>query len=363
MLAMLIAGTGCSSGSGDSNVPPDDSSGILADALSEPDRSGSDESARKDKEDISSFSGMEKLNDDSLGDDSYFDESYPGDRLLSDEAAEGRSEYVIYCPDTDLPNLFKACYPEYEVVTEPSEDNGRMLAEGRIGDMKIIWIISDYLYDSDNEEQLDELLIRQQAEGASDYDWVDLFVLDEVSLEKYIEDGVNIALDLRTDLRVPLLHFRSQLPYTQELASIGMHLRGAALDISPGVFMYRRSIARDVLGSDDPETVAESVSSWNSFRETAGKAKSAGYKMLAGYDDAFDKYLEKTCEFLLIDIRLEKEKKKYMYPAVHGLRPHHIEPFHHDVILILHTGHLDDYKRENLLRKGQLLLCQYHFVQ
>ncbi len=302
MLAMLIIGTGCANGSSESNIPPDNESEGLTGPLSESDSSGSGPSVRKDEEDLSALSGTEELTDDSFydessKDESFYNESYPGDRLLSDEAIGVRNEYVIYCPDTELPDLFKACYPGYEAVSDPSEDNGRMVAEGRIGDMKIIWIISDYFYDSHNEERLDELLIRQQEEGASDYDWVDLFVLDEVSLEKYIEDGVNIALDLRMDLRIPLLHFRSQLPYTQELASVGMHLRGAALDISPGVFMYRRSIAKEVLGSDDPETVSEAVSSWESFRETAGKAKNAGYKMLAGYDDAFDVYAQSAEEW------------------------------------------------------------------
>ena len=54
-----------------------------------------------------------------------------------------------------------------------------------------------------------------------------------------------------------------------------------------GGFIFRRSIARDVIGSDKPEDVQKAPSSWNQFDAVAASAHDKGYFMLSGYDDAF----------------------------------------------------------------------------
>ena len=53
------------------------------------------------------------------------------------------------------------------------------------------------------------------------------------------------------------------------------------------MFAYRRSIAKDVLGTDDPDAVQAQLSSWDKFNAVAEKASEKGYKMLSGYDDAY----------------------------------------------------------------------------
>lgn len=64
-------------------------------------------------------------------------------------------------------------------------------------------------------------------------------------------------------------------------------LKAVSWEADPGVFVYRRSIAKEVLGTDDPDKVQEAISDWNKFEEVAGKMKEKGYKMLSGYDDAY----------------------------------------------------------------------------
>ena len=220
------------------------------------------------------------------------DDSSLADTLLADEASAQRNEYVIYCPDDTLPDIFALCYPGYEIISEPTHNKDEdYQAEGKIGDMQIHWVIGDYLSDDENAGHLDELLIRQRDEGASGYDWIDLCVVDEVNIEKYIGDEVDVAIDLRK-IGISKSQMKQQFPYTRELVSDGRKLLGASIDVSPGVFMYRRSIARDVLGTDDPEIVGTALRDWEAFRETAEKTGRAGYKMLAGYDSAFDAYAQ-----------------------------------------------------------------------
>lgn len=52
-----------------------------------------------------------------------------------------------------------------------------------------------------------------------------------------------------------------------------------------GSVFYRRDIAKEVLGTDDPAEVQKAMSDWDKFFETADKMKEAGYKMVSGPTD------------------------------------------------------------------------------
>lgn len=237
-------------------------------------------------------SGPESLKTDRSRSDESPEDSSLAEEALAKEVVNERNEYVIYCPNETLPDIFEACYPGYEPGSAPAtEEDGVRKMDGKVGDMTIHWVITDYLTDLDNPGKLDRLLVSQQSKGASAYDWVDLYVVDEVNLEKYIGDGVGVATDLAS-IGVSRWQMRHQLPYTRTLGSKGYKQYGAAIDIAPGVFLYRRSVANAVLGSDDPETVGKAVADWETFEQTAKKAGEAGYKMLAGFDAAFDVFAE-----------------------------------------------------------------------
>ena len=48
---------------------------------------------------------------------------------------------------------------------------------------------------------------------------------------------------------------------------------------APGVFLYKRSAAKKLFGTDDPETVQSHISDWKRFLETAELARSKGITM------------------------------------------------------------------------------------
>ncbi|MBR5088359.1 MAG: carbohydrate ABC transporter substrate-binding protein, partial [Ruminiclostridium sp.] len=55
----------------------------------------------------------------------------------------------------------------------------------------------------------------------------------------------------------------------------------------PSALIYRRSIAKDVLGTDDPDEVQKALDSWDKYDEVAAKAKDKGYYMHASFAETY----------------------------------------------------------------------------
>ena len=53
-------------------------------------------------------------------------------------------------------------------------------------------------------------------------------------------------------------------------------------------FIYRRSIARDVWGTDDPEIIRDKIGpGWDRFLEAAADLRARGYSIVSGYDEVW----------------------------------------------------------------------------
>ena len=78
-------------------------------------------------------------------------------------------------------------------------------------------------------------------------------------------------------------------PYTVDIGTRPSDDQVVALayQSTGGAFIYRRSIAKDVLGTDDPTEVQAALSDWDKFNDVAAQAYAKGYKMLSGFDDSF----------------------------------------------------------------------------
>ena len=62
-------------------------------------------------------------------------------------------------------------------------------------------------------------------------------------------------------------------------------LKAVTWQANPGTVFYRRDIAKDALGTDDPDEVAAMLSDWDKFFETAETLKDKGYKITSGTRD------------------------------------------------------------------------------
>ena len=76
--------------------------------------------------------------------------------------------------------------------------------------------------------------------------------------------------------------FSNAYPYTVQAASDSSGVvKGVSFQCCPAAMIYRRSIAKDVLGTDDPAQVQAAVSDWDKFNAVAEQAAAKGYLMTA----------------------------------------------------------------------------------
>jgi Maltose-binding periplasmic proteins/domains len=119
----------------------------------------------------------------------------------------------------------------------------------------------------------------------------DVFMLSPDSIKKYVES------DLTADIGELGLHIGEGMyfPYVVEAAT-NQHgvIKAVGWQADPGIFMYRRSMAKVYLGTDNPDQIQEMVSDWDHFYATARTVyeKSDGKtRMLAGQEDMLKPFL------------------------------------------------------------------------
>lgn len=147
-------------------------------------------------------------------------------------------------------------------------------------DVNFIVVTNDY---SAYQTNLDEALTEQ--DKAIDDDKVDIFLIEADYASKYVKS--DYTLDVVKDVGLEKEDLSQQYKYTKDIVSDNDSLKGVSWQATPGLFAYRRSIAKKVLGTDEPNKVQEKLKDWNSFDKVAQQMNTAGYKMLSGYDDAF----------------------------------------------------------------------------
>ena len=81
-------------------------------------------------------------------------------------------------------------------------------------------------------------------------------------------------------------------------------LRALSFQASPGSVMYRRDMARDVLGTDDPDEVAAMLTDEAAMLEVAAKLKESGIKMFASWQDIFNMEFSNRAEPWVVDGKL-----------------------------------------------------------
>lgn len=137
---------------------------------------------------------------------------------------------------------------------------------------------------TDYQTELDYALSIQRKVPA-DYK-VDLFLVEPFYAPKYTNSIY--TLDIINDLGITNEQLSQQFDYTKSLMKDAKgNLKGVTWIIEPGVFIYRRSYAKEVLGTDNPDDVQNMISTWDDFNKVAAKMNDFGYHMISGCDDTF----------------------------------------------------------------------------
>ena len=203
----------------------------------------------------------------------------PGSEELTPGEARRNSEgrfLNICCWDESLQSLFIMYYPEYEDTGERT---------GRIGNVIINWIMPE-----DGQQYMD--LVAEKLLGAEyllQDERIDLFLAPEEDLAIYVNS--DYSLDVREKLGLTDEELEDQFTFTQQMASTDEGvLKAVTWQANPGVLVYRRSLAKKVLGSDDPDAVQKRVKDWKTFARTGTALKKEGFLLVSGYYDMYSAY-------------------------------------------------------------------------
>lgn len=158
------------------------------------------------------------------------------------------------------------------------------------------------------QNALDEALLNQ-ADAKAD-DKVDMFLVEADYILKYVNS--DSTLDLK-EVGITEQDMSKQFDYTKVIAQ---DTKGAQKGISwqgcPGLYIYRRSIAKEVLGTDDPAEVQKAINDWDTFDKTAAKMKEKGFYMVSGFDDTYRTFSNNVSapwvngDKVVIDPKIEK---------------------------------------------------------
>ena len=152
---------------------------------------------------------------------------------------------------------------------------------------KVVWTIVP----SDNgayQDALDEALLNQ--ENAKPEDKVDMFLAESDYIVKYTHSSATQDVT-----KIGVTDFSNTYKYTVEAASDENGVvKGVSFQCCPAAVIYRRSIAKDLFGTDDPAEVQARLDSWEKFDEVAAQAKAKGYYMTASYAETYRTFSNNT---------------------------------------------------------------------
>ena len=130
--------------------------------------------------------------------------------------------------------------------------------------------------------KLDEALLNQENVPADEK--IDMFLLEvDHNIIQYANS--EFTQDIQA---LGVTDFSNTYPYTVQAASDASGVvKGVSFQCCPSALIYRRSIAKDVLGTDDPAEVQAKLDSWEKFNAVAADAKAKGYYMTASEAETY----------------------------------------------------------------------------
>ena len=173
----------------------------------------------------------------------------------------------IWCWNDEFQSRFNDYYPEVKEIA--ADKSTTTLKDGTT----VKWTINAN-ENNNYQNKLDEALLNQ--DSAADDDKIDIFLIEADYALKYVDS--DYVLDVKKDIGLTDSDLAGQYQYTKDIVSVDGSQRGTTWQATPGLFAYRRSIAKEVLGTDDPTEVQSHLSDWDKFNEVAAQAYAKGYK-------------------------------------------------------------------------------------
>lgn len=259
--------------------------------------SSSDDAASSSKKADSSKADSSKAGDSSAADSSS--EAPKAERMNTaelhgkDSSDKSKNTLRIYCWNTEFKLRFDAAYAKggkYKVETASyKDDKGKELTEIKKIDGKDIEWVQVENKDGAYQKALDEAL-----KGQKDSDnKVDMFLIEADYALKYTDskdtDYSGLVALSPQDIGITDDDTKNMYDYTKDAVRdpISGDVKALSWQATPGLLYYDVKMAKEVLGTDEPDKVQEFVKDWDTFKDTAKKMKDKGYIMLSSFADTF----------------------------------------------------------------------------
>ncbi len=232
------------------------------------------------------------------------EESKPDD---GGETKEEGKVLNIYAWNDEFKGFFEKYYQgleyEFELADGTKEKRKFDKAPGleTLKGVTVNWIINP----SDGgvyQQKLDAAL--QAQSGAAADDKVDMFLAEADYILKYTNS--DFTMDVST---IGVKTLDTQYNYTVQAASdADGKVKGVSFQCCPSALIYRRSIAKDVLGTDDPAEVQKKLGTWADFDAVAAQAKEKGYYMTGSYVETFRTFSNNVSSAWVVNGELNIDK-------------------------------------------------------
>jgi ABC-type glycerol-3-phosphate transport system substrate-binding protein len=140
---------------------------------------------------------------------------------------------------------------------------------------------------------------------------------DVVALEAaFVKEWVEADLLANLNDLVPLTEKLKTYPAVVQVGTFDGVTKGFSYQATPGAFFYRRSIAKECLGTDDPAAVQAMVADMTKFIDTAAKIKACGtgdYFTVGTGGELFTPFLANRSQPWIVDGKLVIDPKIVEY--------------------------------------------------
>lgn len=195
----------------------------------------------------------------------------------------------IYCWNDEFQRRVQDHLPGYTYEADAegnaTKDEATGNPMGYYKDTKVVWWITPNA-DNAYQDNLDSHIAKQADATAEEK--IDIFLIEADYALKYVDSNASLAL---SDLGITDADVADQYQYTKDVVTdMNGNLKGSSWQGCPGLLIYNREAAKEVLGADDYDTVQAAVKDWDTFNATAAKMKEAGYLMTSTVYDTYRVY-------------------------------------------------------------------------
>jgi hypothetical protein len=152
-----------------------------------------------------------------------------------------------------------------------------------------------------------------QALAAGGKDAPDLYAAEAAFVLKYTQGDMSDFAASYADLGLTdqMVQDAGIAEYTIDIGSKDGELKALGYQATGGAFIYRRSIAKDTFGTDDPAVIKNEVGpGWDKFFEAAEKLKQKGYAIVSGDGDIWHAIENSSEKGWIVDGKLYIDPKR-----------------------------------------------------